>query len=194
MKIFKTKAMWILIYVLLTGCSGGENDLPEVEISQSELTGSNQEPINIIDETQKTILNEISEPIEFVSIENIEASTEPVNNIQSIQLIDIEEPLVPINLVEGDRDFNGNGPEVEISLEIDRCNKNQFICAEIKFKARELLPDWSTTEEKWSRIVYRAPKGYAIEKIHSNTFSEARFISQPGPFQFIWPAPDAYSG
>ncbi|MDB2606261.1 RICIN domain-containing protein [Zobellia sp.] len=73
--------------------------------------------------------------------------------------------LCPTQLVKGDREFNGNGPQVYGSVEFVQ-NKNVFKVL-IEFTAKETKSDWSTVQGEWVRNILTLPVSWRIDKILS---------------------------
>jgi hypothetical protein len=103
--------------------------------------------------------------------------TEASLGIFNIKLNDIEEWLVPSALVRGDREFNGNGPRIKTEVKLRLADNGTKIFADVSFWAQETVHDWSTTEGKWSKLVYEAPYGKKITEILSGPASRTQFIS-----------------
>lgn len=75
---------------------------------------------------------------------------------------------------EGDRDFNGHGPEVVVWAEL-RVEGRSKIYLDYYIKARETRYDWTTAENKWSDLLWTSPGGTSIVKIISDKKSEATY-------------------
>lgn len=116
--------------------------------------------------------------------------TEAAQGISTIKLEDINEWLVPNKLVRGDREFDGHGPRIKSEVKLRIADGGTKLYADVTFWAQETVPDWSTTEGTWSRLVYEAPYGKKITEILSDKASRTQFISPPGGFQFIVPGQD----
>ena len=83
----------------------------------------------------------------------------------TVKLSDIQKPLVPNELLGGDREFGGNGPRVDSSVTLAISGDQRSIVAKIRFHAKETKSDWSETRGSWDRVVYTAPGGKKIAKI-----------------------------
>lgn len=97
--------------------------------------------------------------------------------------------LCPQRLIGGDREFGGHGPEMKCSVTIRVSPDKQSILADLKLWAKETAPNYSETDESWTRMVYQAPYGRKIDRILSDTYSGCSILSPPGGFQFIVPGP-----
>lgn len=73
--------------------------------------------------------------------------------------------LCPSRLVRGDREFNGHGPLVDMTITLSLQNYNTEIWANINFKATETEGDASTVEGVWDFRVYVAPNGRRVKDI-----------------------------
>lgn len=109
---------------------------------------------------------------------------------QTITLNNIENALCPFSVLRGDREFDGHGPKVTCSVDLEVTDGGQTITAHINLTATETVHDWSQTNGKWSQKVYNAPSGKRIQRIISDTHSETEFISGAAGFQLIGPGPD----
>jgi hypothetical protein len=110
--------------------------------------------------------------------------------VQEIQLNDIMTPLVPTELLGGDREFGGNGPNIHSRVKLKISGDRRSIIAEVYFHAKETKSDWSETRGTWNRTVFTAPAGKKIDRIVGSTMSEVRFMSQAGGFQILGPGED----
>ena len=88
-------------------------------------------------------------------------------------------PYCPNQLMGGDREFGGHGPEIWAWVKL-RVVSNRQIYADVYLHARETTSDWSETEGKWSKLIYTAPAGSDIVAIQSGKTSEVHYISKPG--------------
>ncbi|PSN16112.1 hypothetical protein C7293_04035 [filamentous cyanobacterium CCT1] len=109
---------------------------------------------------------------------------------QLVRPNDITEPLVPTAVLRGDREFDGNGPDITARLKLVVSPDGRHVIAKIYFLAFETKPDWSTTESTWEKIVYTAPAGRRILSLASPASSEVRFISPRAGFQILFPGED----
>lgn len=108
----------------------------------------------------------------------------------TVKLSDIQKPLVPNELLGGDREFGGNGPRVDSSVTLAISGDQRSIVAKIRFHAKETKSDWSETRGSWDRVVYTAPGGKKIAKILDSTYSSVNFLSKPAGFQLLAPSED----
>jgi hypothetical protein len=69
-------------------------------------------------------------------------------------------PFIP-GLIRGDTEFNGHGPLVTLTAELTVKGLDSLWC-HISMRAEETEPDWSTAEDEWDTLVYRAPSGWKI--------------------------------
>jgi hypothetical protein len=109
---------------------------------------------------------------------------------QLVQPDDITTPLVPTRLLRGDREFDGNGPDITARLKLVISPDRRQVIAKIYFLAFETKSNWSTTEATWERVVYTAPRGRRIVALASPSMSEVRFISPRAGDQFLFPGED----
>lgn len=99
--------------------------------------------------------------------------------------------LVPQPLMKGDREFGGNGPDVECTVTLKLSSDRRKVLADVWFKAKETQADWTTTEQTFPNLtVFTAPAGKTIDSIVDPTFSRVRFRSEPAGFQLLWPGED----
>ncbi len=84
------------------------------------------------------------------------------------RLIDPQDvgPVVP-GLIKGDSEFAGNGPRVRVSGSLS--NTPNRIELRLAMNARETKSDWTEVSGFKMFEVYRAPAGFAIERIASAT-------------------------
>ena len=68
----------------------------------------------------------------------------------------------------GDRDFHGNGPHVQVSANL-YTQKGQFLFLRVNMRARETEPDNTTADGGESYLIYEAPRGYRIDRIIGQT-------------------------
>jgi hypothetical protein len=65
--------------------------------------------------------------------------------------------------VEGDREFDGNGPHVIVN--VDLIVSNDKIECTVHMRARETQSDWSTAEGSQTTLIYEAVPGYFIQDV-----------------------------
>lgn len=70
----------------------------------------------------------------------------PVAQAELITLRDITTPIVPTEVLAGDREFGGNGPRMTVGLELTIERGGRAIFADVIFTAQELGGDGSRTE------------------------------------------------
>jgi hypothetical protein len=95
---------------------------------------------------------------------DVELSTVPV--IQGTTDYTIPETTLPQYyppLVEGDREFDGNGPHVIVN--VDLVVSAAAIECTLYMRARETQSDWSTAEGSQRTLIYEAPPGYYIKDV-----------------------------
>lgn len=109
---------------------------------------------------------------------------------QSIQLENITQPLVPSRVVGGDREFGGNGPDIQVRTTLEIGDAGSKLYANVWFNAKETKPDWSETDETFRVPVYTAPAGMRITRILDAPSSSVSFRSQPAGMQILAPASD----
>lgn len=110
--------------------------------------------------------------------------------VATIRLKDIDEQLVPTEVVAGDREFGGNGPAIECTVTLTVTADQRSIFAVVDFRAKETKADWSETKGSWSRKVYTAPPGRKIDAIVDGSSSTVKFVSKPAGFQLLGPTED----
>jgi hypothetical protein len=111
----------------------------------------------------------------------------------TVTLRNIDEQLVPTELVHGDREFGGNGPRVKSNVTLSVTGDKRRILATVYFNARETKSDWSETRGTWTRTVYTAPSTRRIEGIVGGSYSSVDFVSEPAGFQLFGPTADFVS-
>jgi hypothetical protein len=117
---------------------------------------------------------------------------------QLVQPDDITDALVPTRVLRGDREFDGNGPDITARLKLVVSPDGRQVIAKISFLAFETIANWSQsnrsnqslTEATWERVVYTAPRGRRIVALASPSTSEVRFISPRAGGQFLFPGED----
>lgn len=109
---------------------------------------------------------------------------------QEVTINDITQPLVPSQVLGGDREFDGHGPDIKTTAKLRIGDNGRALYADIYFHAKETTRDWSETEGRWSRKVWDAPAGQTIKRILSDDYSETNFRSEPGGAQFLAPSED----
>ncbi len=107
-----------------------------------------------------------------------------------INLAPIQNALCPSQLLGGDREFDGHGPDVTCSVSLKLTDGNRSITAEISLTAKETVHDWSETRGFWKQKVYTAPSGKKIKRIVSDVFCQTNFISGAAGFQLLFPGAD----
>lgn len=117
-----------------------------------------------------------------------DAQSAPVT--RTITLKNLDEQFVPTHMVAGDREFNGNGPDITAEVILSITADQRAILAAIKFKARETKADWSETKDDWTREVYRVESGKKIVSIVDTSSSKVNFVSAPAGFQLLAPTQD----
>lgn len=110
--------------------------------------------------------------------------------VTTVSLRNIDEQLVPFELVHGDREFGGNGPRIKSNVTLSVTGDKRRILATVDFNARETKSDWSETRGSWTKTVYYAPKGKKIESIVGGSYSKVDFVSKPAGFQLFGPTED----
>ncbi|MBI3719135.1 MAG: hypothetical protein HY252_11150 [Sphingobacteriales bacterium] len=87
-------------------------------------------------------------------------------------------PFCPKQLVAGDRDFAGHGPEVWASVEIT--NTRSAVVAILKYRAKEIGGDNSETTGTTLQILYNVPAntGTYITGVKGGKKAEVHFISK----------------
>jgi microsomal dipeptidase-like Zn-dependent dipeptidase len=95
--------------------------------------------------------------------------------------------MCPTKVVRGDREFDGNGPRVTASVRASITEDRRAIEATIKFRAVETKSDWSTTEAKWTKRIWTAPKGKTIAAVVSDSYSSTDVIGSHGGFEIFVP-------
>ncbi len=114
-------------------------------------------------------------------------------NSVEVRPTDITSELVPKNLVRGDREFGGNGPDITCRVRLMPNADRTKVEAEIYFKAVETGGDRSTVEETFRRTIFTAPAGKRIARVlgsGGDTESVVNFRSEPGGFQLLMPGED----
>lgn len=91
--------------------------------------------------------------------------------------------LCPSRNTRGDREFNGNGPLIDMTITLSLQNYNTEIWANINFKATETKSDWSEVQGNWDFRVYASPDGRRIKDIVMDkiTYINQTLNSSAGP-------------
>lgn len=109
---------------------------------------------------------------------------------RTVSLKNLDEQFVPTKVDGGDREFNGNGPDVRIEVKLSVTADGRSILASIYFRAKETKADWSETSGSWTREVYRIEAGKKIVSIVDTASSVVQFVSKPAGFQLLAPTQD----
>jgi hypothetical protein len=117
-----------------------------------------------------------------------EASAAP--QVRTVKLRNLDKPMVPTQVVAGDREFGGNGPDITCKATLSITADQRAILATVDFKARETKADWSETRGSWTTEVYRVEKGKKILSITDGASSVVAFRSDPAGFQLLAPTQD----
>jgi hypothetical protein len=80
--------------------------------------------------------------------------------------------LFPV-LTNGDREFDGHGPDIWISARLVVSADKKYLDMIVEMTARETVADWSTAYKSWRWRAYTAPTGWVIES--PNTFSASSY-------------------
>lgn len=80
--------------------------------------------------------------------------------------------------VDGDLDFGGHGPDVNVIVEIKISNDKNQVVADIFFEAVETRPDFTKARIKTTKVLYKALSGKKIAQVKYSTFPH-RFLT-PG--------------
>jgi hypothetical protein len=94
----------------------------------------------------------------------------------------INEILCPQTLTQGDREFDGHGPRIQVNIRLEIRNQTE-IWAIIDFTATETVSDWSSTTARWERPVFNSTR--RIDSILSENSTSIDFISTKADFQII---------
>lgn len=78
------------------------------------------------------------------------------------------------NHTEGDREFDGHGPDVNMSATLEIVNARE-VWVRINYYLRETTPDWSTASGAWNFKVFTASGDKKILSIESSSFSNASY-------------------
>lgn len=93
-------------------------------------------------------------------------------------------PFCPKQLVAGDRDFAGHGPEVWASVEITFTRS--AVVAILKLRAKETPGgDNSETNGTTLKVLYNAPKDYYITGVQGGKKAEVHYTSKQGFTSFV---------
>lgn len=117
-------------------------------------------------------------------------ATATATTTQTVTPRAITTPLVPSKVYAGDREFNGNGPDIKAEARLSISPDGKSLMARIDFKARETQHDWSETRKRWDIKIWDAPSSKKIVSITSPKYSKVEFTSEPAGFQIIAPSDD----
>ncbi len=111
---------------------------------------------------------------EVVSTISIIQPSTPVCKVKDIQLDPGEINYIPPHKSGGDKDFDGNGPNVtgSVSLMIGR-NK---ITAYIYIEARETEDNWTTASGSMDKTIYTAPDGWKIDHLENSAYDSVSYV------------------
>jgi hypothetical protein len=98
----------------------------------------------------------------------------PLSEVVTINVAPLPK-FVPPHVGSGDRDFDGHGPVVHVSTQIDVRNDRE-LWATVTMDAKETKSDWTEAAGSRSVLVYTHPK--KILAILSATFSSASYTDQ----------------
>lgn len=85
--------------------------------------------------------------------------------------------LCPSVLINGDREFNGNGPQISGTVSLTLANNNTELRATVQFEAIETGGDVSRTKQTWEKIIYTAPGGKKIASIIGSNLPSTFFFT-----------------
>lgn len=100
--------------------------------------------------------------------------------------------LCPSQVVAGDREFDGHGPEIWVNAEL-QVRPDQVLEAVLTMRARETQHDWSETRGTWR--IPLSPPGMRVQEVLSSRQSGTHVISSAAGFQIGGPGsiPNAVS-
>lgn len=75
--------------------------------------------------------------------------------------------------INGDADFNGNGPEVTILAELHTVADTVWCF--VYMRAEETLRDWTTAEGWWAKKLYYAPDGWRLYRVLNPMYCEVQY-------------------
>ena len=77
--------------------------------------------------------------------------------------------------VGGDREFGGNGPDINASARLRISNDRRALYLQAKLDAKETKSNWSHAKADVNRLVAKAPRGYLINRILSEDYSTTQY-------------------
>jgi hypothetical protein len=92
-------------------------------------------------------------------------------------------PLWP-EKINGDCNFWGNGPEVDVSAEI-RINDSHELRVDLYMHAKETWLGQSEAEGRWTECLYIAPEGWKITKILVDTVAQGHYVDEDTEYDRI---------
>lgn len=90
----------------------------------------------------------------------------------------------PTVVIQGDREFGGNGPRMHSSISLQISPDGQHLEAVVDLHAFETGGDNSTTVGRWIKRVWSVEPGKRIVSIDSDTYSEVNFTSEAAGAEF----------
>lgn len=78
------------------------------------------------------------------------------------------------NHINGDREFNGNGPDVEANAEL-RIDDARKIYVDLFLHEKETKHDWTECQGDWTKLIYTAPNGWEIKSIKTDMISTTSY-------------------
>lgn len=123
------------------------------------------------------------------------AATPAVAERANLTLDDITRPIVPTELLAGDREFGGNGPAMVLQTRLFPSRGGASIIALVTFRAEETGGDGSFTRiGPLAFEVWRSERGERVSYIVDNPGARVAWVSRPGSGPFgtatIGPAED----
>ena len=108
------------------------------------------------------------------SVNERSPASQGVTQISTIN-IDPVLKLFP-DYTRGDREFDGNGPQVSCKVTIRISTDQRHLIGYIQYKFAETKDDWTTGEGVFARSLFEAPAGKKIMRINSTDNSEFSYL------------------
>lgn len=113
-----------------------------------------------------------------ISSVNVEQPLPPTCQSEGVDASPITVSLVPKYTGGGDREFDGNGPDILVKLKIftrtdtvETGNESRIV-ATYSMRAKETKSDWTLAESEKTKVVWSAPADWTIERIVGQVVDE----------------------
>lgn len=152
--------------------NGSVLELQWVDVAKGETTGNGSLRLKL-DNSNRIIVSTQTGGFGGTSMERDpdHRTVTPLDLVQYGELTHYPNPrggyklMVPQENPRGDSDFDGNGPEITVSVSLRQANSR--VLADVNFEAMEIGGDGTIGRGSWTYTIYSAPPGRRIRNILS---------------------------